>query len=66
MAKEKMVHYNPNTGKVEKCGAKQGKCPFGSDNHFPEGNIKEAQAYADRKNELKLRRSSNVKRSTTF
>lgn len=65
MAKEKMVHYNPNTGKVEKCGAKQGKCPFGSKNHFPEGNIKEAQAYADRKNELKVKAEDVMKGSDT-
>lgn len=63
MAKEKMVHYNPNTGKVEKCGAKQGKCPFGSENHFPEGNLKEAQAYADRKNELKAKAEDAIKGS---
>lgn len=47
MKKEKMLHYNPNTGKLEKCGAKMGRCPFGSENHFPESKLKEAQAYAD-------------------
>lgn len=65
MAKEKMVHYNPNTGKVEKCGAKQGKCPFGSENHFPEENLKEAQAYADRKNELKAKAEDVMMESDT-
>lgn len=43
MKKEKMLHYNPNTGILEKCGAKKGRCPFGSENHFPESKLKEAQ-----------------------
>lgn len=50
MKKEKMLHYNTNTGKLEKCGAKQGRCPFGSENHFPESKLKEAQAYTDEMN----------------
>lgn len=38
MKKEKMLHYNKNTGKLEKCRAIMGRCPFGSENHFLKAN----------------------------
>ena len=62
MSKQK-IHYNPNTGKTETCGATKGNCPFGSENHFD--NEKEAQAYADKMNEIKAKAEDLVKDHVT-
>lgn len=45
------LHFNKITGRLEKCNAIKGKCPFGEENHF--NSLKEAQVYADKKNKLK-------------
>ena len=49
MARKK--HFNPNTGIMEYCSAKEGNCPFGG-HHLPEGA--EADRYADMRNELEV------------
>lgn len=55
------LHFNKITGRLEKCNAIKGKCPFGEENHF--NNLKEAQAYADKKNELKAKAEKAIEDS---
>jgi hypothetical protein len=47
-------HFNPNTGKMEKCSATNGNCPFSA--HFIDD--KEGQAYADEYNKNEADRAS--------
>lgn len=55
------LHFNEITGRLEKCNAIKGKCPFGEENHF--NSFKEAQEYADKKNELKAKAEREIEES---
>lgn len=55
------LHFNEITGRLEKCNAIKGKCPFGEENHF--NSLKEAQEYADKKNELKAKAEREIEES---